>query len=156
VGQVTPAGIQIGAQTFALAEPPIPRQVHQQRFQVLVRPEDVAVAQAPHELGCPALGQGEIESITFAGPMEHLRIKLPPLPGVRVIAPDVPYGSNTIILEAARPQNQARTLALKPGDGVWVGLRRLHGLAHPGFQVLLLADLLMAEHERFVEPLMRA
>jgi ABC-type Fe3+/spermidine/putrescine transport system ATPase subunit len=156
VGQVTPAGIQIGPQTFVLAEPPIALPEQQHRFQVLVRPEDVALAQALHELGCPALGQGEVESITFTGPMERLRIKLPPLPGVRVIAPSVPYGSSMILVEAARTQNQARTLSLKPGDCVWVGVRRLHGLAHRGFQVLMLPDLLSTEHEQFVAQLMPA
>src|SRR5262249_42382036 len=76
----------------------------------------------------------------FVGSFERLRLRLPPLPGVRPIAPPVPFGSDEIVVEATRPQTDARGDPLQAGDSTWVGVRRVHALAHPGLRLLLLAD----------------
>jgi sulfate transport system ATP-binding protein len=111
--------------------------------QVLFRPEDVALsdsAEALARLPCQPLGRAVVDQRAFVGSYERLRLRLPPLPGVRPIAPPVPFGSDEIVIEATRTQTEARAYKLQPGDIAWVGVRRVHALAHPGLRLLLLAD----------------
>jgi sulfate/thiosulfate transport system ATP-binding protein len=113
------------------------------RVQVLFRPEDVALresAEALARLSCPPLGRAVVDQRAFVGSYERLRLRLPPLPGVRPIAPPVPFGSDEIVVEATRPQTEARAYKLQAGDSTWVGVRRVHALAHPGLRLLLLVD----------------
>ncbi|MEW5985180.1 MAG: universal stress protein [Chloroflexota bacterium] len=110
------------------------------RVQVLFRPEDVALAATADGLDCPRLGRGEVEQSTFAGSFERLRLRLPPIAGVRAIAPAVPFGSDSILVEATRPREQAERLPLRPGQQAWVGVRNIHALAHPGLNFLIATD----------------
>jgi sulfate transport system ATP-binding protein len=110
------------------------------RVQVLFRPEDVALAPQAEALGCPSLGCAEVEEVSFAGSFERLRLRLPPLPGVRPIAPPVAFGSQAILLEASRPPELSSRFPLLPGDRAWVGVHRFHALAHPGLNFLLVTD----------------
>ncbi len=139
VGQCTDTGVHLGATTFPL-NTDVAHFGSAQRVQVLFRPEDVALASNAEALGSPALGRAEVASRTFAGSFERLQLKLPPLAGVRPIAPAPPFGSDAVLVEATRPQDQAHRFPLQPGDSVWVGVRRMHALAHPGLQILLLSD----------------
>ena len=86
------------------------------------------------------LGQAVVEQRSFVGSFERLRLRLPPLPGVRAIAPPVPFGSDEVWIEATRSQDQARRFPLRPGDTTWVGVQRVHALVHPGLRFLLLTD----------------
>jgi hypothetical protein len=72
-----------------------------------------------------------VEEIGFNGASERLRLRLPPIPGVRPIAPAVSYGSDTIIVDATRPPDQAAAFPLTYGDQAFVGVRRIHSIAHP-------------------------
>jgi sulfate/thiosulfate transport system ATP-binding protein len=110
------------------------------RVQVLFRPEEVALASSPEQLGCPSLGLADVEEIGFNGAYERLRLRLPPIPGVRPIAPAVSYGSDTIIVDATRPPDQAAAFPLTYGDKAFVGVRRIHSIAHPGLNFLVLSD----------------
>ena len=139
VGQATRTGVQVGPHHFPMQ--------HEagaldsaQRVQVLFRPEDVVLAATAEALGCQPLGQGEVEETTFAGSFERLRLRLPPIPGVRPIAPPVAYGSNAIMVEATRTQDQVSRIPLLPGQHVWVGVNRVHALTHPGLRFLLPTD----------------
>ena len=110
------------------------------RVQVLFRPEDVAVKDAPDALGWPLLGQGTVESTSFVGTFERLRVRIPALPGVRAIAPRRRSAATSVLVEAVRSQHQARRFPLHPGDATWVGVRRFHALVHPGMSFLFLDD----------------
>ncbi len=112
----------------------------EKRVQVLFRPEDVSLAVDPAHLTAPRLGQGVVEQVVFSGAFERLRLRLPPLPGVRPIAPPVAFGDDTILIEATRQQDQVDALPLHEGDRVWVGVRHVHALEHPGLRFLLLTD----------------
>jgi len=131
--------VQIGTLHFPLNTAARPGN-GDRRVQVLFRPEDVALAAAEGELAGPALGHAEIEQTTFIGSFERLRLRLPAIAGVRPIAPEPPYGSDAILVEVTRSQDQARRFPLAPGDRAWVGVRRIHALAHPGLSFLLLTD----------------
>jgi sulfate transport system ATP-binding protein len=142
VGECSAEGIHLGPVRFPLGtrgESPAERR----RVQVLFRPEDVALresAEALSRLACPPLGRAVVEQRAFIGSYERLRLRLPPLPGVRPIAPAVPFGSQEIVVEATRAPDDARHYPLQAGDPTWVGVRRVHALAHPGLRLLLLAD----------------
>ncbi len=131
--------VQLGKHTF-----PLPKETARLssdgRVQILFRPEDVALADTAGNLGCVPLAEGKVVEIGFNGPTERLRLELPPILGVRAIAPTVPFGDKNIALEASRTPEQSASLPLKPGKKAWVGIRRLHTLAHPGLHFLLLTD----------------
>ena len=136
VGESTTGGVRVGPVALPLAvgaEEP-------RRVQVLFRPEDVAVRQTREEISHPVLGQGVVESSTFVGSFERLRLRLPTLPGVRAISPPPPFGGDYLLVDATRSQHQSRRFPLRPGDSAWIGVRRVHALAHPGLSFLLLTD----------------
>lgn len=139
VGHGTPDGVKVGPVHFPVSYQTKPLG-EAQRVQVLFRPEDIALASSPEALDCPQLGCGEVEESAFAGSFERLRLRLPPMPGVRPIAPPVSFGSGSVLVEATRSQDQASRLPLRPGDSVWVGVRRIHALAHPGLSFLIVTD----------------
>ena len=139
VGECSAGGVCLGPVSFPLSTqgdaPLEPR-----RVQVLFRPEDVALRESEGALACPALGRAVVDQRSFVGSYERLRLRLPPLPGVRPIAPAVPFGSDEIVVEATRTPDEARRYPLQAADATWVGVRRVHALVHPGLRLLLLAD----------------
>ena len=102
------------------------------RVQILFRPEDVAVKLTREALEWPTFGQGMVEEAEFSGSIERLRIRIPAIAGVRPIAPAVPFGANYMLLDSTRSQHLARRFPLAVGDTAWVGVRRIHTLAHQG------------------------
>ena len=139
VGRASADGVRIGALHFPLST--IARPGNDDRpVQVLFRPEDVALAASEQELAGPALGMAKVEQQTFVGSFERLRLRLPPITGVRPIAPAPPFGQDAVLVEVTRSQDQARRFPLAPGADAWVGVRRIHALVHPGLRFLLLTD----------------
>ncbi|MBN1264805.1 MAG: ATP-binding cassette domain-containing protein [Anaerolineales bacterium] len=110
------------------------------RVQILFRPEDVALAHQASELGCPQLEQAEVEEVSFAGAVEKLRLRLPPIPGVRPLAPLAAFGAESFVVDATRTPEQAMHHPLRLGDRTWVGIHRIHTLAHPGLSFLIVTD----------------
>ncbi len=139
VGESTGDGLRLGPLSFPLATRPR-GSFESQRVQLLFRPEDVAVKDAPEALRWPLLGEAVVEECGFTGSFERLRLRLPPIPGVRPIAPPAPFGGDYIVIEATRSQHQARRFPLRRGDRAWTGVRRIHALTHPGLSLLLAAD----------------
>jgi sulfate transport system ATP-binding protein len=138
VGINEPHGVRIGPCLFPLKTK---RGGHEDagRVQVLFRPEDVAVKDAPDALEWPLLGKAVVEENSFFGSIERLRLRIPELKGVRMIDPPPVFGEEGIVVEACRSQHQARRYPLAAGDSAWVGLRRIHALPHPGLRLLAVA-----------------
>lgn len=139
VGHAAAGGIQVGPLHFplnGLATAPEPGQ----RIQALFRPEDVVVAPSAAELQGATLGAGTVEEIIFGGSYERLRVRLPALSGVRPIAPPVSFGGDSLLVDVTRTREQAHCLPLQPGAAVWLGVRRMHALKHPGLCFLVLTD----------------
>ena len=111
-----------------------------QPVQVLFRPEDVLLKPAGDGTSAGQLGQGQVEQNSFSGAFERVRLRLPAVTGLRPIAPRMSFGDNSFQVEATRSMEQARDWPLTPGDKVWVGVQRIHTLAHPGFSFLILSD----------------
>jgi len=110
------------------------------RAQILFRPEDVALGRKSDSLGCLPLGTGTIIDKKFVGPVEHLRVSLPAIQGVRSISPAASYGNPGFIMDVNRSPEERTNLPFNPGNEVWVGIRRLHVLSHPGLNFLLVSD----------------
>ncbi|MGZ9221034.1 MAG: universal stress protein, partial [Anaerolineales bacterium] len=139
VGQTEGERIQIGPHIFGLTKEAA-RFSTDGRVQVLFRPEDLALTNSKADLDCTPLGEGMVTSLGFNGPSERIRLELPSIPGVRAIAPAVPFGSQNIVIEASRPPEQAAAFPLTLNDKAWVGIRRLHALSHPGLSYLVVTD----------------
>ena len=138
-GQATPGGIDVGPLRFPVNGHVLPSGPNG-RVQALFRPEDVEIAPSAALLNCPPLGQGQVEEILFSGPYERLRIRLPAVTGVRSISPPLSFGGDSLVVEATRTQEQARSYPLQPGEQVWLGVGHIHALDHPGLRFLVLAD----------------
>ncbi len=139
LGECTEDEVRVGSVSFRLGTE-TPEDVAARRVQVLFRPEDVALAPWSEARPPRSLGVGEVEEIVFAGDQQRLRLKLPGIEGVRPIAPVVPFGSESILVEAIRSQEQARNLPLSSGERAWVVVRRIHALTHPGLSFLMVSD----------------
>src|SRR5436305_4865949 len=113
---------------------PIPPEVgHEEasRVRVLIRPEQVELSSGPPPQPGPPLGQGRIVESSFLGALRRLRIRLPPIPGTRQVAP-APYGEEGLLIDAVLPAERE-----VPGEEVWVGLRAWHILAPPHPRLLI-------------------
>lgn len=139
VGQCADGAVQVGSLRFPLHTDGL--QLGQaQRVQVLFRPEDVALGSEAAGLDAPGFGEGQVEGSVFSGSYERLRVRLPSVPGLLPTMASMEFGEDALTLEATRPLDQARRLPLQTGDRVWVGVRRIHALVHPGLRFLLPMD----------------
>jgi len=139
LGQTKGEQIQIGPHVFGLTKEAAKFSMDG-RVQVVFRPEDLALAADKASLGCTPLGEGKVTGLGFNGPAERIRLELPSIPGVRAIAPDVPFGNPNIIIDASRPPEQSASFPLAIDQKAWVGIRRLHALSHPGLNFLVVTD----------------
>ena len=139
LGKHEKQNIQIGPHVFGLTKEATQFSTDG-RVQVLFRPEDLALACNREALDCTPLGEGVVTALGFNGPTERIRLELPSIPGVRAIAPAVPFGSQNIAIEVTRPPEQAAAFPLCVNDKAWVGIRRLHALSHPGLNFLVVTD----------------
>jgi len=139
VGACSPERVRLGPVEFPL-DSHVTASGGERRVQVLFRPEDVAIKDSRQALRWPLLGQAIIDEAGFSGSIQKIRLRLPPLAGVRTISPPVPFGADHIFVEAIRSQHQARQFPLNVGDTAWVGIRRIHALLHPGLSFLMVTD----------------
>jgi sulfate transport system ATP-binding protein len=139
LGQVDGQEVLLGGHGF-----PIPAETlnlhSDNRAQILSRPEDVALAKSKDNLSGLALAEGKIIEKGFNGPTERLRVELPPIEGVRSISPVAPFGTRGFVMDVNRSPEQSTSLPIEVGQQVWVGIRRLHMLSHPGLSFLILTD----------------
>jgi sulfate transport system ATP-binding protein len=139
LGNISKEGVRVGSLHFPHVEE-MGEISSEGRVQVLFRPEDVALAPTADGLDCPRLGQAVVEEVSFGGALERLRLRLPPIPGVRPLSPPVAFGSNSILVEATRLPEQASRFPLEAGSQTWVGVHRIHTLEHPGLSFLIVSD----------------
>ncbi len=114
---------------------PIPPEVpHDEgdRVRVLVRPEQITLTDQEPASPAPTLGRGKIVEETFTGARRRLRVRLPPLSGVRQVVPPLPFGEESILLDVDLPAH----VSAPPGDP-WVVLQEWHILRQPTPRLLV-------------------
>ena len=130
VGRARGDRVELGPLTL-----PIPSDVpHDEgdRVRVLVRPEQVALSAAQPPPAAATLGRGEIADQAFSGALRKIRVRLPPLSGVRQVVPPPAFGEEGVLLEAAVPAH-----ADPPPARPWVVLEAWHILRQPTPRLLV-------------------
>jgi nucleotide-binding universal stress UspA family protein len=130
VGQCTRDQVRLGTLTL-----PIPADVpHEEgdRVRVLIRPEQVSLEGAEPAAQAASLGRGETLENNFSGAVRRLRVRVPPLPGVRQLVPAPAFGEEGVTLEASMPAHLA-----EPPRQPWVVLESWHILRQPTPRLLV-------------------
>jgi sulfate/thiosulfate transport system ATP-binding protein len=117
-------GVRVGEQLFSLGDTGCVRSIGGD-VTVLVRPEDIAVAASPTDLPVQRAGDGVIERVEMSGLVQRLIIRSPSLLPDTDLAGGVPSPSGLV---ACRSAAEAQASALVPGEGVAIGIRRIHVL----------------------------
>ena len=112
---------------------------------VLARPEQVELSAEPPAgaaspgangaagaAGPVVLGKGTVVEQSFGGAQRRLRLRLPRLPGVRQVAPPVPFGEEGMLVDAHLPSE-----APVADHELWVSLRDWHVLEAPPARLLV-------------------
>jgi sulfate transport system ATP-binding protein len=116
-------------------ELPIPPDVpHDEgdRVRVLIRPEQISLAEREPPPAAPTLGRGEVVEQTFTGARRRVRVRLPKLEGVRQVVPPLPFGEESLLLDVDLPAH-VETPSGKP----WVVLEEWHILRQPTPRLLV-------------------
>jgi sulfate/thiosulfate transport system ATP-binding protein len=95
----------------------------------VLRPEEVELAPNRHTLGASYLAAGTVEEIVFTGALERMRVRL--TKGSEEVQLARADGGDGAYLEVTRTQPEQRAFAVKPGQDVAVGIRRVHVLPTP-------------------------
>ena len=128
---------------------------HRAEVVVVVRPEDVELAEAPERLGHRALAFGHVLSHGFAGSFERLVIQAAPDSGLRTaIGHDGP-GEAPLRLDVLRTAAEQAALPLAPGRRVALGLRRFHALPTPISGIVLCAESAAARAALRADPIVK-
>ncbi|MDX2160278.1 MAG: ABC transporter ATP-binding protein [bacterium] len=101
-----------------LPAPPDTEHLSGQAVSLFFRPEEIALSSSPDTAEGAMLGAGVIESLSFAGAVVRI--------GVRLVTTEESNGSSGALLQAAMTSAQARALSLTVGQQVWVGVRAYH------------------------------
>jgi len=95
----------------------------------VLRPEEVELAPNRHTLGASYLAAGKVEEIVFTGALERLRVRL--TKGSEEVQLARADSGDDAHLEVTRTQPEQRAFAVKVGQDVAVGIRRVHVLPTP-------------------------
>jgi len=101
------------------------------RVQLLFRPEQVVLGTDAPPPDTHFIGKGAIIEESFAGPSRRVRVRLPRPPGTRQLAPNLPFGEESLLIDATLPSEAAVS-----GQEFWVGLRAYTILDQPDPQLL--------------------
>ncbi len=125
-------GDRVELGTLAL---PIPSDVpHDEgdRVRVLIRPEQISLSEREPEKPALTLGRGEVVEQTFTGARRRIRVRLPPVTGVRQVVPPLPYGEESLLLDVDVPAHVEA-----PTGRPWVVLEEWHILRQPTPRILV-------------------
>lgn len=95
---------------------------------VVVRPEDVTLAENRDHLTVPVVGTGKIVELQFVGAIERLRLELT---ATATLASAHRPGANKFSIDASRTARDVENMPLAIGQEVFVGFKRMHTLPTP-------------------------
>ncbi len=96
----------------------------------VVRPEEVELAPSREMLGSRYLAQGIVEEMVFTGALERLRVRVNHRSEEAQLATHSSSGGGAF-LEVTRTQHEQRSMPVKPGQDVIIGVRSVHVLPTP-------------------------
>jgi sulfate transport system ATP-binding protein len=123
----TPDGIQVGGATLAANERSSDTREHE--VVAVVRPEEIEVAASREALSAGFLAHGVVDEAVFTGAVERLRVRLANGASAQLLAGT--EDGVTPALQVTRSQYEQRAFAVRAGEPVAVGVRRLHVLPTP-------------------------
>jgi len=95
----------------------------------VLRPEEVELASARESLNGSYLAAGTVEELVFTGALERLRVRL--TKGAEEVQLARVNGDDGHYLEVTRTQPEQRAFQVRPGQNVYIGVRRVHVLPTP-------------------------
>src|SRR5262245_28456914 len=95
---------------------------------VVVRPEDVVLAEHRDQLTVPVVGSATVVELQFVGSIERLRLEVAATP---TLASAQRPGAATFLMDASRTAPDVEVLPLAIGQQVFVGFKRMHTLPTP-------------------------
>jgi sulfate/thiosulfate transport system ATP-binding protein len=139
LGEIREEKLYLGKAVLALP-PDVPAVKGPMEVKVLIRPEDLEVHPPGPWIPGKTLGEGRVRETFQAGPVLRLKVGIPVLQGVPILAPEPVFGqSEPTLISHALPE--AGDLAtLPPGAPVYLSVRNLHVIPHEGFSLLVCID----------------
>ncbi len=122
LGHQTRSGIYFGNR-------PTPDGSRSHEVVTVLRPEEVELASTRSALGARYLAAGTAEEVVFTGALERLRIRLSN--GSEEVQLARANNGEDCFIEVTRTQPEQRAFAVRPGQDVAVGFRRVHVLPTP-------------------------
>jgi ABC-type uncharacterized transport system ATPase subunit len=119
---------------------------------VVVRPEDVVLAEHRDELAVPVVGSGTVVELQFVGAIERLRLEVAASP---TLASAQRPGAATLSIEASRTAPEVEILPLAVGQQVFVGFKRMHTLPTPISSLRIVGGPAGTAHELAATPIVR-
>jgi sulfate transport system ATP-binding protein len=130
VGQAKDSQAQFGPLTL-----PIPPEFPHEEgapIELLFRPEQVRLSAERPNGQSAVMGRGAVIEQNFTGTLRRVRLRLPRLPGVRQLAPAVPFGEEGLIVDAVVPGEEPIA-----AHELWVSLCGWHFLHRPHPRILV-------------------
>ena len=120
---------------FGTLSLPIPDEVpHDEgaRVQLLFRPEQVALTPEAPEPGAAVLGRGTIIEQNYTGASRRVRLRMPRLQGTRQIAPALPFGEESLLVDAVVGADEPLD-----SNHFWASLTGWHILQQPPARLMV-------------------
>jgi sulfate transport system ATP-binding protein len=120
---------------------------------VVVRPEDVVLAEHRDQLTVPVVGSATVVELQFVGAIERLRLEVA---ATATLASAQRPGAATFSMDASRTAREVEALPLSVGQRVFVGFKRMHTLPTPISSLRLVGDSTRTAEQLAGTPLVRA
>ncbi len=129
LGELMSDGIRLGKVWLSAGDSVRPV-TGQHEVVTVVRPEDVELADGQEHLRSALLSLGHVESVSFAGGLQRVRVQLPGDSLVQSAVGDAVAGT-PLIIDVTRTSSEQTQLPLSTGRRVAIGIRRQHLLSTP-------------------------
>ena len=139
LGEIRDGKLHVGNSVLVLPED-APAVKGSLEVKVLIRPEDLEVHPPGPWVPGKTLGEGFVQETFHAGPVLRLKIGVPALRGVPILAPEPAFGqAEPTLISHALPET-GELAKLPPGASVFLTVRNLHVIPHEGFSLLACLD----------------
>jgi len=119
---------------------------------VVVRPEDVVLAESREDVAVPIVGSATVVELQFVGAIERLRLELA---ASATLASAQRPGATTLSIEASRTAPEVELLPLAVGQRIFVGFKRTHTLPTPISSLRLVGGPGLSARELAARPIVR-